>query len=363
MLQMGQTGRHAFALGICAIYALAALEAYPHPPVRAYTRTGCQGHARRTCCPITSDSTQILTPGTLVFHPADSAIPYHWFTYVPESADPTERNFIWVTGLHGNLMTDDYARITAESREMAVRRSAMAEQHKLIMLVPVIPRPSTNTVYAVAFDWRVFLDSTDALVRRPDLKVNMMVDRFTEALRDHGYDVDRRVFVNGFSAAGMFAQRYSLLHPERVLAVAAGQCGGFMTLPEAVHADTIIHEMDWPLGVHDLETLVGYGFNNEAYRSVAQFIFIGDQDTANSTVGRPGEVIRTQSQIDFLGGTFGDRDPARLENQAKYLIDKGYDVTFRLYVGVGHRFTREMWEEMLSFFDGIREREVSLRAR
>jgi predicted esterase len=337
MLQMGQTGQHMFALSICAVYALMALEAYhDRPPVRPYALAGCQRHARRTCCPITSDSTQTVTPGTLVFHPADSAIQYDWFTYVPESADPTERNFIWVTGLHGNLMTDDYARITAESREMAVRRSAMAEQHKLIMLVPV---------------------------RRPDLKVSMMIDRFTKTLRDHGYDVDSRVFVNGFSAGGMFAQRYALLHPERVLAVAAGQCGGFMTLPEAFHGDTMIHEMDWPLGVHDLETLVGYGFNNEAYRSVAQFIFVGDQDTANSTVGRPGEVIRTQSQIDFLGGTFGDHDPARLENQVRYLIDREYDVTFRLYTGVGHRFTREMWEEMLSFFDRIREREMSLQGR
>ncbi len=73
--------------------------------------------------------------------------------------------------------------------------------------------------------------------------------------------------------------------------------------------------------------------------------------------------MRTQSQIDFLNATFGDHDPARLENQARYLIDREYDVTFRLYSGAGHRFTREMWEEVLSFFDRIREREVSLRAR
>jgi pimeloyl-ACP methyl ester carboxylesterase len=297
--------------------------------------------------------TSVITPGILTFHDADATIAYNWFTYVPETISKTERSYIWITGLHGNLITDNYDEITAESQQQADWKTSLADEHKFIMLVPVIPRPATNHVYAVAFDWKVFLDSTDPFCQRPDLKVNLMIDQFISDLRNDGYNVDDKVFVDGFSAGAMFAQRYALLHPERVHAIAAGQCGGAMTLPESVYTDTIATQMDWPVGVYDFSPLVGYEFDQDAYRQVAQFIYIGDQDTTNSTLWGPGELWRTQSQIDFLNSTFGYTDPVRLENQASYLVGLDYDVTFKLYPGIGHQFTSEMINDTFSFFHRV----------
>ena len=231
-------------------------------------------------------------------------------------------------------------------------RMSLADEHKYVLLVPVIPRPATNHVYAVAFDWKVFLDSTDPFCQKPDVKVNLMIDKLTSDLRSDGYDVHDKVFVDGFSAGAMFAQRYTLLHPERVQAIAAGQCGGAMTLPESSYNGT---QMDWPVGVNDFLSLVGCEFDQNAYRQVPQFIYIGDQDTNNSTLWGTGELWRTQSQIDFLNNTFGDTDPVRLENQVNYLNSIGYDnITFTEYVGVGHQFTSEMINDFLAFFSAHR---------
>jgi pimeloyl-ACP methyl ester carboxylesterase len=175
-----------------------------------------------------------------------------------------------------------------------------------------------------------------------------MVDRFSRELRDSGYDVRDGVFIDGFSAGAMFAQRYALLHPERVRAVAAGQCGGALTLPESRHGDT---RLDWPLGVADIEALAGRPFDRGMYRRVPQYVYIGERDADNSTLEEPGEVWPDQSSIDFLNSTFGGTDPVRLANQVRYLRDRGYgEIAFRSYEGVGHD-SRPMDPDVLAFFD------------
>ena len=290
----------------------------------------------------------------VVSHAPDSAIAYEWFTYVPRSLRPGERALIWVTGLHGNLVTDRYDSIAIESRDMAERRVALAEERRLAMLVPVIPRPRTNYVYAVALAPRVFLAESEEFVRRPDLRLNAMIDRFAAELRAGGFVVDERVLLDGFSAGAMFAQRYALLHPRRVLAIAAGQCGGALTLPESTLEGATGARLDWPAGVGDFERLAGYAFDRDAYRRIAQFVYIGDQDTSNSTLVRTRELWRTQEQIDLLNRVFGRTDPARIEAQSRYLTRRGYNVTFRAYPGVGHTTTRAMRDDVFAFFDSVR---------
>ena len=303
----------------------------------------------------------VITPGELTFHPADGAIAYNWFTYVPESISSGDMSYIWVTGVHGNLITDTYEAITSESAQKAIWRQQLAEEHKFHMLVPVIPRPDTHHVYAVAFDWKVFLETTDPFCQRPDAKVNLMIDQFVADLRAAGYRVDDKVFVDGFSAGGMFAQRYAILHPERLHAIAAGQCGGSLTFPESLytHTATMTTELDWPLGVFDYSTLVGGEFNGGSYQEVAQFIYIGDQDT-NTTMWGTGELWRTQAQIDFLTRTFGLTAAVVVKNQAGYMNGLGYDVTFKSYPGIAHQVTSEMISDTFDFFaqviDSLRER-------
>jgi pimeloyl-ACP methyl ester carboxylesterase len=293
-----------------------------------------------------------LAPGQMVFRQADRTIAYNWFTYVPASITKEEPSYVWVTGLHGNIITDEYNLITEESRQQAQWRTLLAEEHRHFLLVPAIPRPETNHVYAVGFDWKVFLQSSDPFCQRPDFKVNQMIDQFTADLRDLGYNVQDRVFIDGFSAGGMFGQRYTLLHPERVQAVAAGHCGGELTLAEASYDGTV---MDWPVGINDFHTLVGREFNRDAYREVPQLVFIGDEDT-NTTLWGTGELWRTQSQIDFLIGTFGATPPVRLENQVKYLNNLGYSsIVFKIYPGVTHQYTSEMVADALAFFDAHRQ--------
>lgn len=288
----------------------------------------------------------------LILHEADETIDYNWFTYVPSNLSKESPSYILVTGLHANI-SQDYDATTRESRKLAEDRIRWARTHEYILLVPVIPNITAHR-YSLAFDLPSFSNSTDPFYQRPDLRVNLMIDRLIRDLEADGYHVSEKVFVEGFSAGGMFAQRYALLHPERVQAIAAGQCGGALTLPESSY-DGI--QMNWPVGVNDFSSLVGYEFNREVYEQVHQFIYIGDQDTEATTlaVPRAPTLWRSQAQIVFLRNTFGETDPTRLENQVEYLNSLGYNnITFKLYAGVGHTHMAAI-DDFLTFFDARRE--------
>ena len=90
-------------------------------------------------------------------------------------------------------------------------------------------------------------------------------------------------------------------------------------------------------------------------RYVPQFIYIGELDDTNTTVHYGSDVF-TDAQVGFLKGAFGDTDPVRLENQVDYLNGIGYEeITFRMYVGLGHTLTDDMIGDLLAFFDAHRE--------
>lgn len=337
------------------VLALMGLVPGPAVGIQKLTRPGA-GHAMTSpgAAPENQDAgsapmgvTTAITPGVLEFHAADGEIAYNWFSYIPSSVAKSKHTYIWITGVHGNLITDDYDAITAESELQATWRIPLAEEQQYIMLTPVIPRPETEYVYVVAFSWKVFLSETDPFCQRPDVKLNLMIDRLIQALRDEGYDVDEKVLLDGFSAGATFAQRYTLLHPERVRAVAAGHCGGAATLPESLYDG---YDMDWPVGTHDFAELVGDAFDQQTYKDVPQLYYIGDLDTNNSTLWGIGELWRTWDQIDFLNATFGESDPVRLQGQSAYMRSLGYNVTFNMYPGVGHQWTDEMIQDTFDFF-------------
>ena len=318
----------------------------------------------------TPTTTPTITPtpihpsGRVIFHEANDTIPYHWFTYVPTSISKDEPAYILLTGIRAGF--DTYDALTEIAGGEIQWRTQIAEENRYILLVPHIPRRRTPHIYAAAFDRQVFLHSTDAFYQRPDIKVNLMIDTLISQLRTDGYDVQEQVFLEGFSVGGMFAQRYALLHPERVKAIAAGHCGGVITLPESHYNGTPII---WPIGINDFAPLVGDEFRRDTYEEVPQFIYIGEQDLgptnsteivlggSNSTLWDMGWDSETaRSWIVFLDNAFGATHPVKLENQARYLLTLGYgNITFTVYPGVGHQQTEQMMDDTMMFFDAQRQ--------
>jgi len=298
-----------------------------------------------------------VTPGVLTSHEADETIVYHWFSYVPIDISKEALNYILIEGQNGNIQSDNYQESIDETRWLAESWMQTADAFNYILLTPVIPRSLTNwQFYTVALDRESLMDPTD-FNQRADLKVNLMIGTLISSLRSAGYRVHDKVFVSGFSAGAMFAQRYCLLHPERVRGIAGGQCGGSLTVPGSRYNGV---DMNWPVGVNDFRSLVGYDFNMSYYQQIPQFIYIGDQDINGSTVAPGNHDLFTDEQMKFLNETFGDNDPVRLENQYTYMSEQGCKVELKLYPGVAHQITSDMINDTYSFFAKYRTTEPTV---
>lgn len=289
-----------------------------------------------------------LPTGEIQFHEADETIVYNWFSYIPKSIDDSKPSDILICCVHANIETDSYGEITAESRAQMEGRIEFAEKNRLILLVPVIPRPK-NGVYVVVFPPAVFSENTSPFLQRPDEKVILMIDKLLSDLRNDAFQVNDKVLMEGFSASAIFAQRFSLLHPERVKAIAAGHSGGALTFPLTAYGDT---EMNWPVGIADYEELAGYEFNLEEYQKIVQFIYIGDKDVNNSTLegGVNNTIFQSPDDLAFVVTTFGTTDPVRLQNQVDYLHSQGFNnFIFKLYPGIRHYPSSEMVNDSYYF--------------
>ena len=289
-----------------------------------------------------------ITKGVVRVHPADGTIIYNWFSYIPNSASKSAESFI-VVSVTGGLT--DYSENTEQIRLYTENIKNLAETYQLILLTPSVPRIDNPNIYTIAFDRHCFSDTTDPMYRRPDLKINLMIDNLIDELKNDGYVVNERVFFEGFSAGGMFAQRYALIHPERVQAIAAGQCGGSLTLPIRKYDQT---SLTWAIGISDFTTLLRANFNNFIYRQIPQFIYIGENDINNSHFQWPNpDGFWSQDQIDFINSIFGDTDPIRLESMANFMDSIGCNITFKMYANTGHEImpwnTPQIYADIYSF--------------
>ena len=187
------------------------------------------------------------------------------------------------------------------------------------------------------------LTDIDSL-RRLDLQLLAMIDDARRRLRGRGIATRSQVLLSGFSAAGMFVNRFSMVHPERVLAVASGSPGGWPLAPAEAVAE---QRLPYPVGVADLPRLFGRGFDLQAFRQVRCLCFLGDQDENDAVDFEDGFDPSDKTLVDAL---FGDTPVGRWPSAQALYEDAGTGCHFRLYEGVGHTITNEMISDLLEFF-------------
>jgi hypothetical protein len=166
-----------------------------------------------------------------------------------------------------------------------------------------------------------------------------MVDELKLYLNQNELYVFDKIFIYGYSINGHFANRYSLLHPDRVQAVAAGGLSGLITLPFSSYAE---REMNWYLGVNNFESITGLFFDFSAYENIPQYYFWGENDLFpyHLDEGFPEWVE-----------VWGSNSVEALTNQCAFLSSQIPNATCHEYPGIGHDETSETIEDIFLFFE------------
>lgn len=179
---------------------------------------------------------------------------------------------------------------------------------------------------------------------RFDLQLIRMIDDARAKLAEENLKFDKRVFITGFSASGMFANRFTFLHPKRIKAAAIGSPGGWAVAPVASFEGKTLR---YPIGTNDFKLISGEKFDLKNLRKVPLFMFLGDKDENDSVPFRDGY---EKEDKDLIFELFGKTLVERWQVSERLYRDNRLNAEFKLYPNVKHTVTNEMINDIVAFF-------------
>jgi len=267
---------------------------------------------------------------------ADPSAGYHadFYLYVSPAAKRAGREGGQVTILvqpnNSGTHSDDVNLHRKDAWWTGCERYRIANELGVVLLVPAFVRPGTDWhIYTHALD-RDALTTTRTDLMRVDLQLIAMIDHARATLLAEGIEADARVAIMGFSASGMFANRFTLLHPDRVKVAAIGSPGGWPVAPVRSFNGV---DLPYPAGIADLEELTGVAFDSVAYSAIPQMIYVGSLDDNDSLDFKDGWEPELAARVDSL---FGADPQARWEHAQALYAGVTKAVTFVRVEGVAH---------------------------
>ena len=273
---------------------------------------------------------------------------YPYYLYVPKALrEPEARkknHTLLVIPNNSGKLSDDFSVHEEDVKRRIKNNAQIADKIGVAVLIPVFPRPQTGwQTYTHALDRDAMLTSNKELARL-DLQLLAMIDDARATFASQKIRLDERVFVLGFSASGMFANRFTFLHPKRVKAAGVGSPGGWPIAPVASYKEK---KLRYPIGVEDFHLVSGKKIDMKNLRKVPLFVFMGGEDDNDSVIFRDSYEKEDEELIFAL---FGKTPVERWQISKTLYKDGKLNAEFRLYPNQKHSVTKEMIEDILAFF-------------
>jgi hypothetical protein len=274
---------------------------------------------------------------------------YSYFLFIPDGITYDEELTLIVEPCNSGFADDDYDKHLEKGRRTASMDfyigNYVAQKLNCPLLVPVFPRPESDwKIYTHIYDRDVATQKNNSLVRI-DLQLLAMVEDAQNKLRGKGYRIREQILMTGFSASGSFINRFTAIHPGKIMAAAAGGTSGLLICP----VDTLEgFPLDFPLGTNDFQTLFGRQFDAVSFSGTPQYYYIGELDTNDAVPYEDGyDQHERQLVFELLGKEI---HPARWNNCIKIYRENNIKAQFKNYDGTGHEVTDEIKEDVLRFF-------------
>ena len=270
--------------------------------------------------------------------------PFSWpyYVYVPPKLAPAP--MLLVVPNNTGFCDDELQVHEEAAKGEAMRASKLADAIGCPLLVPVFPRPAADAnIYTHALD-RDVLTCGKRDIGRLDLQLAAMVQDAGDHLRNRNIRVGPKLLLFGFSASGMFVNRFTILHPEMVAAVASGSPGGWPIAPSAEYHGASLR---YPIGIADLKSLVGEEVNMGELRRVPMYMFLGGNDSNDSVVFRDSY---EEDDERLIMARFGVTLQQRWKIAESLYRSAGLSAQFVLYPSVAHEVTPQMEADVVKFF-------------
>lgn len=219
-----------------------------------------------------------------------------------------------------------------------------AFKDKFVYMMPMVPRPaSIRNFYTHALDRDCFMDQPENY-SRIDLQCVAMIEDAIELLSsEFNITVEKKVGIRGFSACGVFAHRFSAIHPDKVKFCISG---GFAGMPFLPIKEIDGRKLTYPVGIGDFEELMGKEFDFEAYSQVPRFFHMGERER-NDSVDFPDAYDPNEQKL--INELLAENPPERWIKTTEIL--KQFETKNEYYTdeGVGHSYSPKIIEKIEEF--------------
>ena len=145
------------------------------------------------------------------------------------------------------------------------------------ILIPILPSESPSAPYYQQLSAECFQNG-----ERPDLNVVEAINKAKEIMKNqYNVNLNDKIFLNGYSSSGCFAQRFSLIHPELIDTACIGGASGSIPIPSK--------DLDYPLGIKNYEELFGKKFDIEEYKKITFNYYVGSLECETKSSDRTDE--------------------------------------------------------------------------
>lgn len=274
---------------------------------------------------------------------------YPYFLFIPEGTSLYEKSTLIVEPNNSGFADDDLKKHIDKAERTAGKDfyigNYVAQKLKYPLLVPVFPRSRTEwKTYTHSLDRDVICQKNSPL-ERIDLQLLAMVEDARKKLTLSGYNIQTKFFITGFSASGTFANRFTLIHPDKIFAVAAGGLNGLLALP----LDSIAGKsLNYPLGTNDFKVLFNKEFQKAEFTNTPQFYFMGGMDENDAV---PYEDAFDPNERELIYELIGkEMLPFRWENCKNIYVNEGVNSTIETYENIEHDLPENVKKKIIVFF-------------
>ena len=174
-----------------------------------------------------------------------------------------------------NLESGNLEQILEQGTETVIRLVRLTDNQPAVIVVPLIPSyrdaPYFQQLSRECFD----LPIQDRNYRLDEQIVRIIDKTKGIVMKENGIELENKIFLNGYSSSGVFAQRFALLHPELIDTACIGGASGSIPIPT--------EEFRYPIGIADYKELTDKEFDMKSYSQIVFKYYVGELETKNKT--------------------------------------------------------------------------------
>lgn len=246
--------------------------------------------------------------------------------------------------------------ISAERTTINILNLMNGSGNKSPIFIPILPTNGINgRPYFQQLSYECFDEGLQVEQQRIDLQlVHAISDVKSKFYEITGKILEDKVFMHGYSASGVFAQRFALAHPEMIGELCVGGAIGSIPMPMADYNGI---KLDYPAGTNNYEKLFGKPFNIDAYKQIKFRYYVAERESERLSQSRIKEdgtpaPMHDMSYMDRSmpsqvaqnhRNAFGIDMNERWRNQLSLYRQMGFDVSaHEPYKGVMHNEIRNL---------------------